>query len=141
MHCLASNIAYNTPLLSQDQLIGIPFVQKAMSRNHFNKLSKQIHLNNNANQVPHEHPAYDKLFTVRPVHDRIVQCCKREMRPQRHLSVDEAMIQFQGRLAMKQYTCMLMKPVKHVIKVWVFAKALNGFLCDFQVYMESDKMA
>ena len=93
-----------------------------MSRNHFNKLSKQIHLNNNANQVPHENPAYDKLFKVRLVHDRIVQCCKMELRPHRHLSVDEAMIKFKGRLGMKQYTCMLMKPVKRVIKVAVFTK-------------------
>ena len=41
---------------SQDPLIGVPFVQKVMSRNRFDKLSKYLHLNNNANQVPREDP-------------------------------------------------------------------------------------
>lgn len=117
---------------SQDPLIGVPFVTKVMSRNRFDKLSKYLHLNNNANQVPREDPAYDKLFKVRPVLDRVIQCCKMELRPQRDLSVDEAMIKFKGRLGMKQY--MPMKPVKRGIKVWVCAEASSGFVCDFQVY-------
>ena len=74
---------------SQDPLIGMPFVQKVMSSNRFDKLSKYLHLNNNVNQVPREDPAYDKLFKVRPVLDRVFQYCKMELRPQRHLSVDE----------------------------------------------------
>ena len=44
-------------------------------------------------------------------------CCSEELRPQRDLSVDEAMIKFKGTLGMKQY--MPKKPVKHRIKVWV----------------------
>ena len=42
---------------SKDPLIGIPAVQKVMSRNHFDQLSKYLHLNN-ANQVPQEDPAH-----------------------------------------------------------------------------------
>ena len=76
-----------------------------MSRNCFDKLSKYLHLNNNANQVPREGPAYNKLFKVRPVLDCVIQCCKMELRPQRDLSVDEAMIKLKGRLGMKQYNC------------------------------------
>ena len=122
---------------SQDPLIGVPFVQKVMSRNCFDKLSKYLHLNNNANPVPREDPAYDKLFKVRPVLDHIIQCCKMKLRPQRDLSVDEAMIKFKGRLGMKQY--MPMKPVKRGIKVWVCAEVSSGFVCDFQVYREATR--
>lgn len=117
---------------SEDPLIGVPFVQKVTSRNRFDKLSKYFHVNNNANQVPRENPRRDKLFKVRPVLDRVVQCCKMELRPQKDLSIDEAMVKFKGRLGMKQY--MPMKPIKRGIKVWVCAEASSGFVCDFQVY-------
>lgn len=113
-----------TPLYwSSDPLLGVPEVQKIMSRNRFDKLSKYLHLNNNANQVPREDPTHDKLFKVRPVLGRVIQCCQTEIRPEKDLSVDEAM---------KQY--MPMKPVKRGIKVWVCAESSSGFVCDFQVY-------
>jgi len=117
---------------SEDPLIGVPFVKKVTSRNRFDKLSKYFHVNNNANQVPREDAGHEKLFKVRPVLDRVVESCKRELRPQKDLSVHEAMVKFKGRLGMKQY--MLMKPVKLGIKVWVCAEASSGFVCDFQVY-------
>ena len=70
---------------SEDPLISVPFVQKVMSRNRFDKLSKYFHVNNNANQVPREDAGHDKLFKVRPVLDRVVQSCKTELRPQKDL--------------------------------------------------------
>ena len=103
-----------------------------MSRNRFEKLSQYFHVNNNANQVPREDPAYDKLFKVRPVINRRVQCCQMELMPERDLTVDEAMVKHNGRLSMKQF--MPMKPVKRGIKVWECAEASSGFVCDFQVY-------
>ena len=103
-----------------------------MLRNRSDKLLKYLHLNN-VNQVPCEDPAYDKLFKVQPVLDRIIQYCKMELRLQRDLSVDQAMITFHRQLGMKQYVPI--KPVKHGIKVWVYAEASSGFVCDFQVYM------
>lgn len=117
---------------SSDPLIGVTAVQKVMSRNRFDKLSQYLHVNNNANQVPRENPVDDKLFKVRPVLDRVVECCKMELRPDKNLSVDEAMVKFKGRLGMKQY--MPMKPVKQGLKVWEIAEASSGFVCDFQVY-------
>ena len=52
--------------------------------------------------------------------------------PERDLTVDEAMVKYNGRLSMKRF--MPMKPVKHGIKVWECAKVSRGFVCDFQVY-------
>ena len=88
------------------------------------------HVNNNVNQVPREDPAYDKLFKVQPVINQI-QCCQMELMPESDLTVDEAMVKHNGRLSKKQF--MLMKPVKHGIKVWKCAEASSGFICDFQV--------
>lgn len=49
---------------SKDPLVRVPEVQKIMTRNCFDELSKYLHINNNANQVPHEDPTHDKLFKV-----------------------------------------------------------------------------
>ena len=65
---------------------------------------------------------HDKLFKVRPVLDRVVQYCKMELRPQRDLSFNEAMVKFKGRLGMKQY--MPTKPVKRGIIVWVLRRSV-----------------
>ena len=51
--------------------------------------------------------------------------------PNCQLSVDEAMIPFNGQSSMKQY--IPLKPVKHTFKVWVTANALNGYLYNFNV--------
>ena len=102
-----------------------------MSRNRFEKLSQYFHVNNNANQVPREDPAYDTLFKVRPVINRRVQCCQMELMSERDLTVDEAMVKHNGQLSMKQF--MPMKPVKRGIKVWECAEVSSGFVCDFQV--------
>lgn len=117
---------------STDPLIGVTAIQKVMSRNRFDKLSQYLHVNNNVNQVPRENPAHHKLFKVRPILDRVVECCKTELRPSKNLSVDEAMVKFKGQLGMKQY--MPMKPVKKGIKVWETAKACSAFVCNFEVY-------
>ena len=53
--------------LNKDPLIRVPTVRKVMSRNRFEKLTQYFHVNNKANQVPREDPAYNKLFKVRPV--------------------------------------------------------------------------
>ena len=52
--------------------------------------------------------------------------------PHCEVSVDEAMIKFQGRSSLKQY--MLLKPVKRGIEVWVLADSHNGYFQKFEVY-------
>jgi len=98
------------PYWSTDRLIGVTAIQKVMLRNRFDKLSQYLHVNNNANPVPCENPAQDKLFKVRPILNRVVECCKTELRPSKKSSVDETIVKFKRQLGMKQY--MLMKPVK-----------------------------
>ncbi len=55
----------------------------------------------------------------------------------RDVAVDEAMIKFQGRSALKQY--LPMKPVKRGIKVWVLAD--SSYFHKFQVYAGKEKSA
>ena len=48
------------------------------------------------------------------------------------MTVDEAMIKFQGRSSLKQY--LPMKPTKHGIKVWVLGDANNGYFLNLSVF-------
>ena len=52
--------------------------------------------------------------------------------PHKEVTVDEAMIKFQGRSSLKQY--LPMKPTKRGIKVWVFGDANNGYFSNLSVY-------
>ena len=58
-------------------------------------------------------------------------------KPNRDMSVDEAMIPFKGRSSLKQY--MPKKPIKRGIKVWALADAHIGYISAFDVY--TGKMA
>ena len=52
--------------------------------------------------------------------------------PRQHLSVDEAMIGFKGRLSWIQY--MPKKPTKWGVKAWVVADSSNGYVSNFKLY-------
>ena len=56
--------------------------------------------------------------------------------PHPEITVDEAMIGFNGRLGFKQY--IPMKPTKRGIKVWVCVDPHNGYVNDFNVYTGKD---
>ena len=117
---------------SKDNFIGVPIIQKVMPRNRFEKIRQYLCLNNRLNMLPRDNPAYDKLFKVRPLLDRLANTFHEEYRPSKFVSIDEGMVKYKGRLGFKQY--MPMKPVKRGIKVWVRADATNGFVSAMQVY-------
>ena len=75
---------------------------------------------------------HDRLGKVRPLIDHLSCKFSSLYNPSKDVAVDEAMIKFQGRSALKQY--MPMKPIKRGIKVWVLADSTNGYFSRFQVY-------
>ena len=98
-------------------LIGVPEVQKVMSRNRFEKIRQYLHLNDHETMLPHGHEHFDKLHKVRRLLDILSHTFHDEYRPSQYASIDEAMVKYKRRLGFKQY--MPMKPVKRGIKVWV----------------------
>ena len=76
---------------------------------------------------------HDRLGKVRPLIDHLSSKFSSLYDPSKDVAVDEAMIKFQGRSALKQY--MPMKPIKRGIKVWVLGDSTNGYFSRFQVYM------
>ena len=75
---------------------------------------------------------HDRLGKVRPLIDHLSSKFSSLYDLSKDVAVDEAMIKFQGRSALKQY--MPMKPIKHRIKVWVLGDSTNGYFSRFQVY-------
>ena len=113
----------------KDNFVGVPTVQKVMPRNYFEKIRQYLCLN----MLPQDDPAYDKLFKMRPLLDRLASTFCKECQPSKFISIDEGMVKYKGRLGFQQY--LLMKPMKWGIKVWVRANAINGFVSTMQVYM------
>ena len=89
---------------SQDPVVEVQAVQKVMPQQRLDKLAQYLHANDNLNRVAREAPAFDKLFKVRPLLDRLLECFQREYRPGQNISIDEAMVKFKGRLGLK-HTC------------------------------------
>jgi len=102
---------------SKDPALGVPYVQKVMPRDRFDKLTRYLHINDNENAAPLRHCDHDKLLKIHPLFEAVNRKFLEEYQPSQNLSVDEAMIAFKGQLAMKQY--LPLKPVKRGNKVWI----------------------
>ncbi|KAK2150628.1 hypothetical protein NP493_2748g00001 [Ridgeia piscesae] len=78
----------------------------------------------------------DKLGKVRPFLSTLQQNFPCLFAPGVALSIDEAMIKYNGRLRWKQY--MPMKPIKWGIKLWVLCDARTGYCLALYVYTGRD---
>ena len=105
---------------------------KIISRNRFLLFSKFLHFANNKLLNPHGQPAYDHLFKIRPVINRLISNFKSSYIPDKNLSIDESMISYKGRLAFLQY--LPKKPHKWGMKAWVLAESKTGYTWNWDLY-------
>ena len=112
-----------------DMHIATPGISQIMPLVRFQQI---FHLTNSQNTVLHGQPGHDRLFKVRSLLDLIVPKFGKEYTLHQHVSVDEAMIKFKGRLGFKQY--MKEKPIKWGMKVFVLADATKGYISNLQIY-------
>ena len=73
----------------------------------------------------------DTLRKVRPLVETLNQKFQKEYKHSNYQSMDELMIKFKGRNAMKQY--MSKKAVKRGYKVWICADPVTGCVSQFEV--------
>jgi len=107
-------------------------VADRISRDRFMEISRYLHFVDNTTVAPRGSPQYDRLAKVRPILEYLETRFSVVYTPGQDLSVDEAMIKFQGRSTMKQY--MPKKPTKRGIKVWVLADSSNGYFSRIEIY-------
>ena len=82
---------------------------------------------------PDEEDEEDKLRKVSSFLEFFKQKCKDLYRPFQRVAVDERMVKSKHRSGIRQY--IKNKPTKWGIKLWVLADSLNGYTCDFDVYI------
>ena len=117
---------------SRDPFLRYAPVADRISRDRFRDISRYLHFVDNDTLLPRGTDGHDRLGKVRPVIDHLAAKFAGLYRPHREVSVDEAMIKFQGRSSLKQY--LPMKPIKRGFKVWVMADSSNGYFSRFEVY-------
>lgn len=122
---------------SSDPLLRVDAVADTMTENRFEKITQNLHLNNNENILPKTHADYDKLQKLRPLLDLLNENIGKIYDPSSVVSVDESMIKFKGRCVLKQY--MPLKPIKRGYKVWCLADAVTGFISAFIVFTGKSK--
>ena len=119
---------------SADPLFHYQPIAECISRGRFLSIWRFLHfVNNQPTTSPQGTPPDpDRLWKIRPVISAVVAACRTLYRPNREVSIDEAMIAFKGRSLMKQY--LPKKPVKRGFKVWVCADSHNGYISQFECY-------
>lgn len=112
---------------SKDKSLKNEAVASAISRDRFLLLFSKLYFNN-----PKKPASAGKTYYM----DELLNCLKytfnRVRSESSRQSIDEAMIKFEGRSAIKQF--MKDKPVDRGIKGWVRACARKGYVYDFIIY-------
>ena len=121
---------------STDEAFHYTPVASRITRKRFLEIQWYLHFTNNDNIVSRGEPGYDRLAKVRPVIQSVQQSFLANYKPHKENAIDEAMIKYKGRSALKQY--LPLKPIKRGFKVWVRADSINGYMCDFEVYTGKD---
>ena len=116
----------------RDPVLRYSPVADRITRDRFRDISRYLHFADNSTIIPRGNPGHDRLGKIRPVLTHFCERFSTLYNPPRELSVDEAMIKFQGRSSLKQY--MPMKPIKRGIKVWVLADSVSGYFSRLEVY-------
>ncbi|KAL4127516.1 hypothetical protein QTP88_011683 [Uroleucon formosanum] len=93
--------------------LNVPCVSNTMSRNRFDNILSNLHVQDNL-LIPKNNK--DKLFKLRPLINYCNETFFTSYHGTRELSIDESMIIFKGRNCMKQYNPQ--KPIKRGYKIW-----------------------
>ena len=115
-----------------DPFVRFSPIADRITRNRFKEITRYLHFVDNTQLQKRGEPNYDRLGKIRPIMLILKQKFLSNYEPNCQQAIDEAMIPFQGRSAIKQY--LPMKPIKRGLKVWVRADSHHGYFSEFSVY-------
>ena len=119
---------------SKNPLLFAPFYGQTMTRNRYQIITKFLHFNNNE-AMPAD--STDKLYKLRPIHDKNVGNWRKLFNPGEHISVDEGMLKWRGRLSFRVYN--KDKPIKYPIKSYILADSNSGYCWNMDMYCGQQK--
>lgn len=111
---------------SMDDRLRVDGIARIMPKNRYKKLNQYLHITNNDDQPPRDNPNFDPFFKISSLANMLSYTFRFHYKPHRELTVDEAMVAFNGRHFLKQYVPS--KPTKWGFKVWSLADATNGYV-------------
>ena len=105
-----------------------------ISRDRFVEITRFLHFTDNTSYTtPKTDLNYDRHWKIKTIMSTLSDSFLQVYNPHSSNCIDEAMIPFKGRSSLKQY--IPNKPIKRGIKVWVRVDAVNGYVCQFEVYV------
>ena len=112
----------------------VPFFGQYMSRNRFQSLLWNFHVNDDSHNPPPPRnvPDHDPLCKIRPFVDMLERNFIYAYQPSKSLSFDEACCPFKGRLRFRVYNPM--KPNRFHIKLFQIPEATSGYIIRFHIY-------
>ena len=110
----------------------IPFFGQYMSRNRFQSILWNFHVNDDSNNPAPGRPGHDPLAKIRPFVDMVERNFLYAYKPSKVLSFDEACCPFKGRLRFRVYNPM--KPNRFHIKLFQVSEAQSGYIVGFHIY-------
>ena len=110
----------------------IPFFGQYMSRNRFQALLWNFHVNDDSDNLPRNSPGHDPLAKLRPFVDMVERNFIYAYQPSKALSFDEACCPFKGRLRFRVYN--KSKPNRFHIKLFQVSEASSGYILGFHIY-------
>ncbi|XP_070573802.1 piggyBac transposable element-derived protein 4-like [Ptychodera flava] len=117
---------------STDQVLQTPGFREIMSRDRFEMILEMLHLNNNNNYIPPGRPHHDPLFKLRPILDSVLPRFRSVYTPHQHITIDEAMIAWKGKLRFRVY--IPIKPDKFGIKTYKLCESVSGYTSTLSFY-------
>jgi len=115
-----------------DKILEMPGLRSTMTRNRFELILSYLHLNDNANCLPSDNPAFDRLHKVRPVLTQLNATWKTAYHPDCEISVDESVVAFKGRTNLSVYKPN--KPHKWGLNAWALSDARTGYMWNLEMY-------
>jgi len=115
--------AYNRDYWSTDTTIFTPIFPHTMSRNHLESIWQAWHFRDNSQQTQDS----GQLFKIWHMYEYFVQKFRSVYSPEQELSLDEAMILWQGRLKFR--TNNAGKITKYGVLVRIVREAVSGYIC------------
>ena len=110
-----------------------------MSKNTFQFLLANIHMNDNSKYIPYGRQNHGPLFKIRPFQDMCKNRFKLVYSPECELSYDEGYCAYKGCLHFCLYN--LQKPNKFHVKLFKVNEALSGYILAFEVYREKQSVS
>ena len=114
----------------------VPFFGKYMSRNRFQSILWNFHVNDDTQNPSARQPGHDPLCKIRPFVDMVQRNFLYAYKPSKCLSFDEACCPFKGRVKFRCYNPM--KPNRFHMKLFQVSESESGYILGFHVYMGKD---